>query len=233
MALISVNTAQYALLGQAWASPTLVRVSLIVILRAVMIKTEHQALQVWKFSAVSKINHIIWSLDCQRHGKCVTKFSWIAIYGHWIVNVTGHVWQSFPKLPYMIVGLSVLQKYKFTKFYWCTIIHNKVWALKEVEKHCFDDAENCIGNEKKRNTRREGNQISQKKGILQASQYCSKGRSAQSRGHHIKYIHLHQMHVLILITAQPIVSMYGWSKYSNIALTMCTFKNSVDSIAIH
>ena len=28
------------------------------------------------------------SLDCQCHGKNVTKFSWSAIYGRWIVSVT-------------------------------------------------------------------------------------------------------------------------------------------------
>ena len=30
----------------------------------------------------------IWSLDRQCRGKNVTKFSWSAIYGHWIVSIT-------------------------------------------------------------------------------------------------------------------------------------------------
>ena len=37
----------------------------------------------------------------------MTKFSWIAIYGHWIVSVTENVWQNFPELPYMVVGSSI------------------------------------------------------------------------------------------------------------------------------
>ena len=34
------------------------------------------------------LNGHIWSLDRQCHGKHVTKFSWVAIYGRWIVSVT-------------------------------------------------------------------------------------------------------------------------------------------------
>ena len=100
-----------------------------------------------KFSVVSEINHM-WLLDHQCHGKCVTKFYWIAIYGHWIVNVTRHVSQSFPELPYMIVGSSVLQKHNLLSSV-DAIIRDKVWVPKEIEKHCLDNAENCIGNEEK------------------------------------------------------------------------------------
>ena len=82
--------------------------------------------------------------------------------------------------------------------------------LKEIEKHCLDDVSAM---KRKRNARKEGNQISQKKGIV-------------SRGHHVRYIHLHQMHMLIIITAQS-------TKHSNIVLTMRTFENRVDSLAIH
>ena len=92
-------------------------------------------------------------LDRQCHGKCVTKFSRIAINGCWIVNVTGYVWQSFPELPYMIVGSLVSRKCKFTEFCRCTITCDKIWVPKEMEKHCFDDTENCIGNEEKHQKR--------------------------------------------------------------------------------
>ena len=40
----------------------------------------------------------IWSLDRQCRGKNVTKFSWSAIYGRWIVSVAENMWRSFPKL---------------------------------------------------------------------------------------------------------------------------------------
>ena len=62
-----------------------------------------------KFSVVSEI-YYIWSLDSQCHGKHVTKFSWIIIYGRLIVSVTESMWQSFPEWPYMVVGLSMSQK---------------------------------------------------------------------------------------------------------------------------
>ena len=40
----------------------------------------------------------IQSLDFQCRGKHVTKFSWSAIYGRWIVSVAESMWQNFPKL---------------------------------------------------------------------------------------------------------------------------------------
>ena len=52
----------------------------------------------------------IWSLDRQCHGKHVTKFSGSAIYGYWIVSVAGNMRQSFPGVPYMVVGPSVARK---------------------------------------------------------------------------------------------------------------------------
>ena len=53
------------------------------------------------------LNGHIWSLDRQCHGEHLTKFSWMAIYGRWIVSVTESMWQSFPEWTYMVVGSSM------------------------------------------------------------------------------------------------------------------------------
>ena len=75
------------------------------------------------------LNRHIWSFDRQCHRARVAKFSWFAII-IWLLDRQhrGNV---------------------FTEFCWCTIICDEVWVLKEIEKHCFNDAENCIGNEEK------------------------------------------------------------------------------------
>ena len=49
----------------------------------------------------------IWSLDRQCRGNNVTKFSWSAIYGRWIVSVTSYMRRSFTEVPYMVIGSSV------------------------------------------------------------------------------------------------------------------------------
>ena len=53
------------------------------------------------------------------------------------------------------------------------------------------------------------------------------GRGRRLPPYHVGYIHHHRMHKLILITVQPITSMYRWSKYSNIVVHMYTIKNNV------
>ena len=189
----------------------------------------------YKFLCDSKVLCSIWNKPYNYYGCWIAsvtenvQFFWIAIYSHWIINVTGHMWQSFPELPCMIVGSSVLRKRKFTKFCRCTIICNKVWVLKEIEKHCFDNTENCIGNEEK--------EKHQKREIRLARREYYRCRSAALRADEVAAttsdISIFTRYVLILITAQLIFSMYGWSKYSIIAHTMCTLENSVDSIAIH
>ena len=72
-------------LGRALISPTLARISLT--LHFTIINNRKQmpnlirCCPIQKYSVVSKIYHI-WSMDHQFHGKHVTKFSWIATYGH-------------------------------------------------------------------------------------------------------------------------------------------------------
>ena len=79
------------------------------------------------------LNCHIWSLDCQCHGKHVTKFSWITICGRWIISVTENMWQSFPESPYMVVASSVLWNVASFPELSCVI----VW-VSISQKYCFN-----------------------------------------------------------------------------------------------
>ena len=88
-----------------------------------MIKNEKPLKFLWKFFVVSQIYHI-WSLDHQRHRKHAIKFSWIAIFGLWIVSVKS-MWQSFLESPCLvIISSSVMEN--VTKF-----LKHHIWSL-----HC-------------------------------------------------------------------------------------------------
>ena len=122
-----------ALLGWAWASHTLARSFVGSSFYANKWQKWTWCLTsscvTWKLSVVSEI-YYIWSLDHQCHGKHVTKFSWMAIYGHWIVSVmegwdevflNGHIWL----LDCQCNGKHV------TRFSWVAIYGHWVVSVKE------------------------------------------------------------------------------------------------------
>ena len=80
----------------------------------------------------------IWSLDRQCHGNNVTKLSWSAIYGRWIVCVTENMWRSFPKL----------------------LLGTINWVARGIaiwiEKHCLGAVENCIDSAEKKKCQKKG-----------------------------------------------------------------------------
>ena len=126
------------------------------------------------------LNGHIWLLDRQCHGQHAAKFSWMVIYGRWIVSVTENVWRKFSWIAIYGIGSSVSRKCKFTskftEFCRSTIICDKVWVPKEIEKHCFDDAENCIGNKEKHQKR----EIR----LARRREYCRRRNAAQRADGH-------------------------------------------------
>ena len=84
----------------------------------------------WKACDKVFLNSHIWSLDRQCHGKHVTKFSWIDIYGRWIISVAESMQWGSSEWPYMVVGSSVPWMH-VTKFYWMAVW----WQINDGKCH--------------------------------------------------------------------------------------------------
>ena len=68
--------------------------------------------------------------------KNVTKCSWIAIYGHWIISVMEGVWQKFSWI--VIYGCWIISHREHaTKFFWIAIYNYWIVSVAESMQQCF------------------------------------------------------------------------------------------------